>query len=111
MLTVWLCIQVSMRLNDLPQNKGVPKDYNLRRQNVTSDRSAFTVPNTYVFTEKDLPGYKDRADALFNVNQPHSRSYLYEQTKRDAKKRTNRKKWEPYIRKTIPSMFAIWDDR
>lgn len=27
--------------------------------------------------------------------------------KRDSKKREKRKKWEPYTRKTIPSMFFV----
>ncbi|KKZ63900.1 transcription initiation factor TFIIF subunit beta [[Emmonsia] crescens] len=99
--------RVSMRLNDMPQMKGVPKDYNLRRQNINPDKSAFAVQNTFIFTEKDLPGYRDRTHILFNEAQPHGRSYLYEQTKRDSRKRTTRKKWEPYTRKTIPKQTAI----
>ncbi|PGH26793.1 hypothetical protein AJ80_01559 [Polytolypa hystricis UAMH7299] len=98
--------RVSLRLHDLQENQGVPKDYNLRRQNINPDGSPFPVQNTFVFTEKDLPGYKDRTQVLFNDNQTR-RSFLYEQTKRDAKKRANRKKWEPYTRKTIPKQTAI----
>lgn len=82
----------------------MPKDYNLRRQNVNADRSAYAVQNTFVFTEKDLPGYKDKMNRFYNENQPYGRSYLYEQTKRDAKKKERKKKWEPYVRKTVPSM-------
>src|SRR5215471_14054906 len=88
--------QVSLRLDDLPHNKVIPKDYNLRRQNPNPDRSRSSVQNAFIFTEKDLPGYRSRGHMPFNDNQTHGRSYLYEQTKRDAKKRANRKKWEPY---------------
>ena len=95
-------------MDDLPQVEGIPKEYILRRQNVISDQTPFAVQNTFIFTEKDLPGYRDRGHMLFNANQTHGRSYLYEQTKRDAKKRTNRKKWEPYTRKTIPSMNFLY---
>ncbi|KAK2784856.1 hypothetical protein FQN53_008189 [Emmonsiellopsis sp. PD_33] len=99
--------RVSLRLDDIPQTKGVPKDYTLRRQNVNADKSAFAVQNTFIFTEKDLPGYQDRTHVLFNEAQTHGRSYLYEQMKRDSRKRNNRKKWEPYTRKTIPKQTAI----
>ncbi|EGE06650.1 transcription initiation factor IIF subunit beta [Trichophyton equinum CBS 127.97] len=99
--------RISLRLLDIPQNKGVPKDYNLRRQNVNADRSAYAVQNTFVFTEKDLPGYKDKMSRFYNENQPYGRSYLYEQTKRDAKKKERKKKWEPYVRKTVPRQTAI----
>jgi transcription initiation factor TFIIF subunit beta len=46
----------------------------------------------------------DKAQILFNEAQTHGRSYLYEQMKRNAKKQEKRKKWEPYTRKSIPSM-------
>ncbi|KMU92656.1 transcription initiation factor IIF subunit beta [Coccidioides immitis H538.4] len=99
--------RISLRLLDIPQNEGVPKDYNLKRQNINADRTAYAVQNTFIFTEKDLPGYKDRAHFLFNENQPHGRSYVYEQMKRDSRKKANKKKWEPYTRKTIPKQTAI----
>jgi len=96
-----------LHLDDLPQAEGIQKEYILRRQNVNPDQTPFAVQNTFLFTEKDLPGHRDRGHLLFNQNQTHGRSYLYEQTKRDAKKRANRKKWEPYTRKTIPKHTAI----
>ncbi|KAI1913451.1 hypothetical protein LOZ12_003183 [Ophidiomyces ophidiicola] len=99
--------RISLRLHDVPQNEGVPKDYNLKRQNINADRTAYTVQNTFIFTEKDLPGYKDRTHLLFNENQPHGRSYVYEQMKRDSRRKENKKKWEPYARKTIPKQTAI----
>jgi transcription initiation factor TFIIF subunit beta len=102
-------LQISLRLDDLPQSAAVPKDYTLMRQNVNADKSPLPVSNTFVFTEKDLPGYKSRGHALFDDTRAHShgRSFLYEQTKRDAKKKENKKKWEPYTRKTIPSKISL----
>lgn len=92
--------QISLRLNDHPKNKDIPKDYLLQRQNVDSKNSSFAVQNSYIFSEKDLPGQKNRVDEIFG----ETRSLLYESVKREARKKTYKKKWEPYVRKTIPSM-------
>lgn len=93
--------QISLRLNDHPNNKDIPKDYLLQRQNIDSNKSSFTVQNNYIFSEKDLPGHKNRVDEIFG----ETRSLLYESVKREARKKTFKKKWEPYVRKTIPSML------
>lgn len=37
-----------------------------------------------------------------------TRSALYESMKRDARKKDRKKKWEPYVRKTVPSMFRFF---
>lgn len=36
-----------------------------------------------------------------------ARSSLYEAMKRDARKKDRKKKWEPYIRKTVPSTLSF----
>ncbi|KAL1965804.1 hypothetical protein VTN77DRAFT_5125 [Rasamsonia byssochlamydoides] len=95
--------RVSLRLNEHPGNKDIPKDYILKRQNVNPDNTSYAVQNSYIFTEKDLPGYKNRADVVFG----EARSLLYESMKREARKKTHKKKWEPYVRKTIPKQTAI----
>ncbi|CRG91658.1 transcription initiation factor TFIIF beta subunit [Talaromyces islandicus] len=95
--------RISLRLNDNPNNKDIPKDYLLQRQNVDSKNSSFTVQNNYIFSEKDLPGHKNRVDEIFG----ETRSLLYESMKREARKKTFKKKWEPYVRKTIPKQTAI----
>ncbi|KAK2758739.1 hypothetical protein FQN54_003429 [Arachnomyces sp. PD_36] len=95
--------RVSLRLNEQTDNRDIPKDYALKRQNVGPDQSPFMVTNTFVFTEKDLPGFKRQDD-----KRSYGRSYLYEQQKRDAKRRENsKKKWEPYARKTISKQTSI----
>ena len=58
--------------------------------------------NTYVFTEKDIPGAENRM-ATFG----ETRSALYEAMKRDARRREQGKRWEPYVRKTVPSMLPL----
>ncbi|KAI5291998.1 hypothetical protein KEM52_006693 [Ascosphaera acerosa] len=98
--------RVSLRVNDVARGPNVPRDYNFRRQMVASTRS-YVVPNTFIFSEKDLPGHVDKANVLFNEAQTHGRSYLYEQMKKETKKHKRPKRWEPYIRKTIPKSTAI----
>lgn len=58
--------------------------------------------NTYIFTEKDIPGAENRM-AVFG----ETRSALYETMKRDARRREQGKRWEPYVRKTVPSVYII----
>lgn len=91
--------RISLRLHDRPDNKDIPKDYTLQRQVIAASNSA---QNTYVFTEKDLPGSENRM-VVFG----EARSSLYEAMKRDARKKDRKKKWEPYIRKTVPKQTAI----
>ena len=69
------------------------------------------VGNTFVFSEKDLPGFKGRSFALNNLdadgNPAQGRSFLYEKAKREAKKRENKARFEPYARRPIPKQTAI----
>jgi transcription initiation factor TFIIF subunit beta len=94
-----LSLQVSLRLNEHPRSKDIPKDYTLKRQNVSADSTSFAVQNSFIFTERDLPGHKNRVDVVFG----EARSLLYESIKREARKKSLKKKWEPYVRRTIPS--------
>lgn len=92
-------------MNEQLENKDIPKDYILKRQNVNANNASFAIQNSFIFSEKDLPGYKNRVDVVFG----EARSMLYESVKREARKKSLKKKWEPYVRKTIPStlfMFA-----
>lgn len=96
-----------MRLDDLPQTRGLPKDYTLLQATKTTDQPAEPVKNTYVFTEKDKAGYKN---AYFDSGNPTAgRSLLYEQMKREARKKQNKNRFQPYARKSIPSMLEVHD--
>lgn len=86
-----------MRINEREDNRDIPKDYTLQRQTMLAGATHST-QNTYVFTEKDIPGVENRL-ATFG----ETRSALYEAMKREARKKDLKKKWEPYVRKTVPS--------
>lgn len=94
-----------MRIHDRPDNREIPKDYTLQQQTITSENTSHITPNTYIFTEKDIAAGDSRV-AVFG----EARSALYEAMKRDARKRDRRKKWEPYVRKTIPSTYDLTHD-
>lgn len=101
MSLIFLYVQVSLRLHDRPDNQDIPKDYTLQQQTINTVNASHMTQNTYVFTEKDIPGAENRM-ATFGEN----RSALYEAMKREARRREQGKKWEPYVRKTVPSMFS-----
>lgn len=92
-------LQVSLRLNEREDNREIPKDYILQRQTINNENISHSTQNTYVFTEKDVPGGDNRM-VVFG----EARSALYESMKRDARKKERKKKWEPYVRRTVPSM-------
>lgn len=101
-------VQISLKLDSLPQFEKQAKEYQLlpsRREKLLGRRPR----NAFVFTEKDLPGYKRRDANRDNseVSNFHSRSYLYEKNKRDVKKKMSKKRFEPYIRRTLPKQTAI----
>ncbi|KAI9044742.1 transcription factor IIF subunit TFG2 [Aspergillus affinis] len=94
--------RVSLRLNDREDNKDVPKDYLLQRHTLDEGSSVHSTKNTYVFTEKEIPGQENRT-----VTFGGARSALYESVKRDARKKERKKKWEPYVRKTINKQTSL----
>lgn len=91
-----------MRLNEREDNRDIPKDYTLQRQTLNTENVSHSTQNTYLFTEKDIPGHESRM-VVFG----EARSALYESMKRDARKKERKKKWEPYVRKTVPSMYYL----
>lgn len=91
-----------MRLNDREENRDIPKDYILQRQTINTENLTHMTQNTHMFTEKDIPGQDNRM-----ITFGETRSALYESMKRDARRKEQKKRWEPYVRKTVPSMFAI----
>lgn len=92
-------------LRDLPQFSREPKEYILQKPKRSTGPSG-EIPSTYVFSEKDMPGFKSKIPAVTveGENQvTQGRSFLYEQHQRELKKRENKKRFEPYSRKAIPS--------
>jgi len=95
-------------LNPLPQFEKQPKEYNLvssRRESLLPKRPR----NVFVFSEKDLPGYKKRRIGPRGEEDSnyHGRSYLYENNKRDSKRKQSKKRFEPYTRRPIPKQTAV----
>lgn len=95
-------LQVSLRINGRDDNREIPKDYLLQRQTITAENVSHLTQNTYLFTERDIPGHENRM-VVFG----EARSALYESMKREMKKKERKKKWEPYVRKTVPSMYCM----
>lgn len=67
--------------------------------------------SAFVFSEKDLPGYKGRSFAMNEIDEDGNpllgRSYLYEKARRDAKRKESKGRFEPYARRPIPKQTAI----
>jgi hypothetical protein len=102
--------QVSLLLNKLPQFENEPKEYNLSLPPVEKVRSR-RPGQAMVFSEKDLAGYKARTftwdDLDEDGNPGQGRSYLYENHKRQIKKKENKGRYTPYARRPIPKQTAI----
>ena len=94
---------------DIAKVHTVPKEYNMQitNQNPT---------NTFIFTEKDLPGYA--ANGRQGVMQGHKnggppyshgppRPMFQDRARQNIQKYDNKKKWQPYYRKAIPSEY-LW---
>ncbi|KAJ5085279.1 hypothetical protein N7532_010050 [Penicillium argentinense] len=94
--------RVSLRLHQRPDNHEIPKDYTLQQTTITTTNASHMTQNTYCFTEKDIPGAENRM-ATFG----ETRSALYEAQKRETRRREQGKRWEPYVRKTIPKQTAL----
>ncbi|RDW81660.1 transcription factor IIF subunit TFG2 [Aspergillus mulundensis] len=94
--------RVSLRLNETEETRDIPKDYVLARQTVNAENLLHMTQNTYLFTEKDIPGYENRM-----ITFGETRSALYESMKREARRKERKNKWEPYVRKTIPKRTAL----
>jgi len=103
--------QVSLMLHDLPQFTQEPKEYILHKatRDIAQPGDAVSqgTSNTFIFSEKDMPGFKSRAiHTLAGKGQGQmvqGRSFLYEDNQKEMKRKENRKRWEPYGRKAIPS--------
>ncbi|KAJ5766196.1 uncharacterized protein N7511_003812 [Penicillium nucicola] len=94
--------RVSLRLHERPDNQDIPKDYTLQRQTLNAATASHLTHNTYVFTEKDVPGAENR---MIDFGGP--RSVLYESQKREERRKDQGKAHQPWQRKTIPKQTAL----
>ena len=94
-----------MLSQDIKGNRGLPKEYNLQVINPSA-------ANTFVFTEKDLPGYSQRGQESFNqegnanangIARASIRGGFQDRARDQLQHAGKSKRWQPYQRRTIPS--------
>jgi transcription initiation factor TFIIF subunit beta len=92
--------KLRLSLTDAPANEGLPKDFDM---NVTN----MAVENTFIFTEKDLPGFETKP----KPDGPEIPARLIYQQRREreaaAKKANPDGRFQPYARKSIPSTSSL----
>ncbi|RYP73727.1 hypothetical protein DL771_003440 [Monosporascus sp. 5C6A] len=86
-----------------PEHQNVPKEYNL-------DVKDMQLINTFMFTEQDLPGYKNKSQGANRNIPPHLRR-RQEQPPRDKNQPDAnagvKKRYQPYYRKAIPKKTVL----
>lgn len=86
---------------DAIQNDSVPKEYNMH---VTNRNSA----NTFVFTEKDLPGYNSKIKGPPNQGQRMPpRPNFQDRSRQNFAQADKTRRFQPYFRKAIPSKLTL----
>ena len=87
-------------------NRDVPKEYIMQITNMAPG-------NTFIFTEKDLPGYGGRTKASdkhvqgkgsLPFSQVAPRPDYYDRSRPGQSRVGKNKEWQPYFRRAIPSM-------
>lgn len=95
--------------SDAVQNKTVPKEYNMHVTNRDSS-------NTFVFTEKDLPGYaskmkgsarKGQSNGAFTSGRILNRSAFRDRSRQGMQQGDKSKRWQANFRKAIPSKSSF----
>lgn len=90
---------------ELSINHELPKEYNMQVTN-------WSPGNTFIFTEKDLPGFNSKAKTSSrhvqdNVSLPFSqvepRMGFQDRGKSNFPKSDKNKKWQPYYKRAVPS--------
>lgn len=101
--------RISLMLNNAPIFTEVEKEYVLRKPTIPQKRRR--PGQVLMFSEKNKPGYKQRANVWDQMdedgNMGQGRSQLYEQALRDEKRKENKGKFTPYVRKPIPKITAL----
>lgn len=96
-----------MLSSEVAKNKKVPKEYNM---NVTNSNAV----NTFVFTEKDLPGFSSKMQAGVKQGRqgggiPPSqmpRPAFQNRSRQNVRQADKSKRHQPYFRRAIPSKLV-----
>ncbi|MCJ1464069.1 hypothetical protein MMC07_002681 [Pseudocyphellaria aurata] len=95
--------------SDAAQNRNVPKEYNMHVANRDSS-------NTFIFTEKDLPGYASRMKGTarkgvgnggFPNDRISNRTAFRDRPRQSLQAGDKSKRWQPNFRKAIPKQTAL----
>lgn len=101
--------RVSLMLNNSEIFLDVEKEFILKKP--PTAQKPKQPGSVLMFSEKNKPGYKQRANVWDQIdedgNPGQGRSQLYEQALRDEKKKENKGKFIPYVRRPIPKITAI----
>ena len=105
-----ILVQMSLLLSsDAVQNSTVPKEYNMHVTNRDSS-------NTFIFTEKDLPGYasrmkgrarKGQSNGGFSSGRISSRPAFRDRFRHGSQQADKSKRWQSNFRKAIPSESSL----
>ena len=87
-----------MLSKDVAVNETLPKEYNLT---ITKNLPA----NTFIFSEKDLPGYTSNSRTQSSNSQVPPRPQFQDRPKQTYNKN---RKWQPYYRRAIPSKYGVF---
>ncbi|MCJ1251569.1 hypothetical protein MMC30_008804 [Trapelia coarctata] len=94
---------------DMSINHDLPKEYNMQVTN-------WSPGNTFIFTEKDLPGYNSKAksssrhvqdSASLPFSQVAPRPGFPDRGKSTFPKYDKNKKWQPYYKRAVPKKTAL----
>ncbi|EWC46006.1 hypothetical protein DRE_04799 [Drechslerella stenobrocha 248] len=95
--------RLKLVLTDSKYNAGIPQKFDM----VVTDRN---VSNTFVFTEKDMPGFENKARGVSGDGNPIIPSRLLQPERPNDKKfgkGNPNKKFTPFFRKAIPKRTAL----
>lgn len=106
--------RVSLKLHDAVFCKEMEKEYILKK-NTGPQRRLHRPGQVMMFSEKNKPGFKQRANVWDNIdedgNPGQGRSQLYEaklkEERRKESKDQEKQKYTPYVRRPIPKITAL----
>ncbi|KAI1081753.1 transcription initiation factor IIF, beta subunit-domain-containing protein [Whalleya microplaca] len=84
----------------LAQHQPIPKEYNL-------DVKDMKLPNTFLFTEQDLPGYKNKAQGPNSDIPAHLRPRPERPPQKPQPEAGRKQRYQPYYRKAIPKKTVL----
>lgn len=101
--------RVSLKLGDMPYFQNIEKEYILKTQTGTARRGK-QPGQVFMFSERNKDGYKQRANVWDNLDEdgnPTMRSQLFNEVLKDERKKENKGKYRPRVRRPIPKVTTL----